>query len=117
LLELDESNGKELASLSTVALHHGVSDITLYKVRKKYVEHGLDAALRRRKRETPPVPPKVTGEVEAYIIATCCSAPPKGRGRWSMKMIADKIMLDGVVDSISDETVRTVLKKRNLSHS
>ena len=117
LLDLDESNGKELALLSDVASHHGVSDITLYKVRKKYAEHGLDAALERRKRKTPPVPAKVTGQVEAYIIATCCSTPPEGLSRWSMKMIADKIMLDGVVDSISDETVRTVLKKRNLSHS
>lgn len=117
LLDMDESDGKELSSLSDIASHHGVSDITLWKIRKKYAEHGLDATLERRKRKTPPVPAKVTGEVEAYIIATCCSAPPEGRSRWSMKMIADKIVLDGVVDSISDETVRVVLKKRNLSHS
>jgi transposase len=117
LLNLDESNGNELSVLREIASHHGVSDITLWKVRKKYVEQGLDAALERRKRKTPPVPAKVTGEVEAHIIATCCSAPPEGRCRWSMKMIADKIVLDGVVDSISDETVRTVLKKRNLSHN
>jgi hypothetical protein len=61
--------------------------------------------------------PNICITAEAYIIATCCSAPPEGRSRWSMKMIADKIVLDGVVDSISDETVRTVLKKQNLNHN
>ena len=71
--------------------------------------------LARKSRTTPPVPAKVTGEVEAHIIATCCSSPPKGKAAWSMQMIADKIVLDGIVDSISDETVRLVLKKRNSS--
>jgi transposase len=117
LLNMDENENIKLPAMKTIAAHCGVSEVTLWKVRKKYVEHGLDAALERRKRETPPVPAKVTGEVEAYIIATCCSAPPEGRSRWSMKMIADKIVLDGVVDSISDETVRTVLKKQNLNHN
>ena len=117
LLSLDENENTKLPAMRIIAAHCGVSEVTLWKVRKKYVEYGLDAVLERRKRQTPPVPAKVTGEVEAYIIATCCSAPPKGRSRWSMKMIADKIVLDGVVDSISDETVRVVLKKRNLSHN
>jgi hypothetical protein len=63
----------------------------------------------------PPVTPKVTGEVEAHIIACACSSPPEGFTRWSMQMIADKIVLNGVVESISDETVRLVLKKHNLS--
>ena len=117
LLSMDENENIKLPAMKTIAAHCGVSEVTLWKVSKKYVEHGLDAALERRKRETPPVPAKVTGEVEAYIIATCCSIPPEGRSRWSMKMIADKIVLDGIVDSISDETVRTVLKKQNLSHN
>jgi len=51
--------------------------------------------------------------IEAHIIAIACSAPPEGFTRWSMKMIADKIVLDGVVESISDETVRQRLKKIN----
>lgn len=117
LLSMDENQNIKLPAMKSIASHCGVSEVTLWKVRKKYVEHGLDAVLERRKRKTPPVPAKVTGQVEAYIIATCCSTPPEGRCRWSMKMIADKIVLDGVIDSISDETVRTVLKKRNLSHS
>ncbi len=67
----------------------------------------------RKKRESPPVPAKVTGEVEAHIVAVACSEPPEGRAEWTMQMIADKIVLDGVVESISDETVRRVLKKQN----
>jgi len=77
----------------------------------------LKAALERKKREEPAVASIVTGEVEAYIIAVCCSAPPEGYSRWSMKMIANKIVLDKRIDAISDETVRKVLKKRNLSHT
>jgi|WetSurMetagenome_2_1015567.scaffolds.fasta_scaffold193030_3 hypothetical protein len=117
LLSMDENEITKLPAMKKIAAHCGVSEVTLWKVRKKFVEHGLEAVLERKKRETPPIPAKVTGEVEAYIIATCCSTPPEGRSRWSMKMIADKIVLDGVVDSISDETVRIILKKRNLSHN
>jgi hypothetical protein len=63
------------------------------------------------------VPAKITGEVEAHIIATACSAPPEGKEHWSLTMIANKIVLDGVIDSISDEAVRLVLKKRNSSRT
>jgi hypothetical protein len=61
--------------------------------------------------------PYFTGEVEAHVIACACSAPPEGFTRWSMQMIADKIVLNGVIESISDETVRKVLKKRNLNRT
>lgn len=117
LLSMDENKIPKLPAMKKIAAQCGVSEVTLWKVRKKFVEYGLEAVLERKKRQTPPTPAKITGEVEAYIIATCCSAPPEGRCRWSMKMIAEKIVLDGVVASISDETVRLVLKKRNLSHN
>jgi hypothetical protein len=86
---------------------------TVYQTRKQFCTYGLEATIYRKKRSTPPVPPKVTGEVEAQIIATACSAAPEGRNTWTMQMIADKLVLSGVVDSISDETVRRTLKKRN----
>lgn len=88
---------------------------TVYDLRKKFCLEGFEAALYRKKRETPPVEPKVTGDVEAHIIAAACQAVPEGFARWTMQMIADKIILDGVVDSISDETVRRVLKKQTSS--
>lgn len=115
LLDIDESKGKTAASVSTVMKKRGVCGGVITATRKKFYENGIDAALFRKKRETPPTAPKVTGEVEAHIIAVACSAVPLGYSRWSMKMIADKIILDGIIDSISDETVRLVLKKRDLN--
>lgn len=112
LLALDESEGRQPASTKEIAVHNGVSELSVRKYRQQYATTGLESTLLRKKRETPPVPAKVTGEVEAHIIATCCSTPPKGKAVWSMQMIADKIVLDGIIDSISDETVRLVLKKR-----
>ena len=116
LLSMDENENTKLPAMKKIAAHCGVSEVTLWKVRKKFVEYGLEAVLSRKKRDVPARQPKVTGEVEAHIIAVCCSTPPEGRSRWTMQMIADKIVLDNVIDSISDETVRRVLKKRNSSH-
>ena len=115
LLDIDESNGRKPDNLNTITAKRGVCQNTIINVRRNYAEHGINMAIFRKKRETPPVAAKVTGEVEAHIIAVCCSSPPEGKDHWSMQMIADKIVLDGVIDSISDETVRLVLKKRNLS--
>ena len=116
LLDIDESDGRKSESLNIITAKRGVSQNTIVNVRRNYAENGVNAAIFRKKRKTPPVPAKVTGDVEAHIIAVCCSAAPAGKDRWSMQMIADKIMLDGIVDSISDETVRLVLKKHNLNH-
>lgn len=115
LLELDEGNGRTPPSTNEIAAHNGVSEESVRIFRKEFSTKGLRETLSRKKRGTPPVPSKVTGDVEARIIATCCSAAPKGKSQWSLKMIANKIVLDGVVDSISYETVRRVLKKRNSS--
>jgi transposase len=117
LLDLDEADGSSTASISEIMKKRGVSENTVIYTRKKFDEEGIDAALFRKKRETPAITPKVTGEVEAHIIATACSAAPNGKARWSMQMIANKIMLDGIIDTISDETVRLVLKKHNLSRT
>jgi len=115
LLDVDEADGRAPESVSTVMKKRGVSVNTVTETRRKFAENGIDAALFRKKRQKPPVTPKVTGEVEAHIIACACSSPPEGFTRWSMQMIADKIVFNGVVESISDETVRLVLKKHNLS--
>ena len=117
LLDIDESGGRKPESVNTITAKRGVCQNTMVNVRRKYAENGVDAAIFRKKRETPPVAAKITGEVEAHIIAVCCGTPPKGKEHWSMQMIADKIVLDGVIDSISGETVRLVLKKRNLSRT
>jgi hypothetical protein len=108
LLALDESGSHRPAAVKTIAAHKGVSEGSVRKYRKQYVTDGLETVLNRKKRETPPVPAKVTGNVEARIIAVCCSAPPEGKSQWTMRMIADRVMLNGVIESISDETVRRV---------
>ena len=113
LLDLDESNNRKAEPVKKIAARNGVSEESVRIYRKQYATWGIENLLGRKKRETPPVPSKVTGEVEAHIIATCCSAPPEGKSQWSMQMIADKIVIDGVIESISDETVRRVLKKQN----
>lgn len=117
LLALDESENRIPAPVKGIAARHGVSEGSVRKYRKQYATEGFDNVLHRKKREVPPVAAKVTGEVEAHIIAVCCSTPPEGRSRWSMQLIADRIVLDGVVEAISDETVRRVLKKRNSNHT
>lgn len=88
---------------------------TVQTVRASYCDKGLEATVNRKKRETPPVPAKVTGEVEAHIIALACSDSPEGYSRWTLRLLADKTVEMGYIDSISYVTISTILKKTNLS--
>jgi hypothetical protein len=81
--------------------------------KKAYAERGIEAALKRKKRETPPVKPKITGEVEAHIIALACSEPPKGYAKWSLRLLADKAVELEYIDEISYVSVGAVLKKHS----
>jgi transposase len=92
-----------------------VSVATVERVRQRFVEQGLDAALNRKPRERPGREPKLDGRAEARLIAVACSAPPEGRKEWTMRLLADKLVELEVVDSISDETVRRALKKTRSS--
>lgn len=116
LLALDESGGRKPPPVKRIAAQNGVSELSVRRYRKLFATQGLESTILRKKRATPPVAPKVNGEVEAHIIAVCCSSPPEGKSQWSMQMIADRLVLDGVVETISDETVRRVLKKRRSNH-
>jgi len=88
---------------------------TVYDIRKAIINEGEERIITRKKREVPPVEAKVTGEVEARIIAIACSEPTDGHARWTMQLIANKIVLEGVLESISDTTVQRTLKKHNIS--
>ena len=103
LLAADGYTDREIAS----ALHLGVS--TVERTRKRFVEGGVEWALTERPR--PGGTPKLRGKDEAFLIATACSAPPRGRQRWTLQLLAERIVEVGLVDSISDETVRRTLKK------
>ena len=94
-----------------------VSIDTVERVRQRFVEDGFDASLERKKRLTPPRPIKLDGRAEARLIALACSPPPEDRARWTMQLLADKLVDLEVVESISDETVRTVLKKTSCNRT
>ncbi len=87
---------------------------TVERTRKRFVEEGLEAALSERSR--PAAKRKLDGHQEAYLVAVACSDPPEGKKRWSMQLLADRLVEVGMVEQISDETVRRTLKKGMLSH-
>lgn len=86
---------------------------TVERMREKFVIGGLDFALLDEPH--PPKLRKLEGKEEAFLIATACSAPPEGRVRWTMQLLADHLIACGIVDSVSDETVRQTLKKMILN--
>lgn len=114
LLVSDASTGKP-PTLTETAERFNTTATTVQTVRTAYAENGLDGALYRKKRITPPVQPKVDGNLEAYIICLCCSEPPNGYERWTLRLIADKCVELGYVESISHMTIKRTLKKTNLS--
>lgn len=112
LLAANEARkGGKMIDDDIAELHH-INRQTVQTIRRTYCEKGFDSAIKRKKRETPPVEPKITGEVEARIIALCCSTPPEGRAKWSLRLLADKSVELHIVDSISHEAVSRLLKKR-----
>ncbi|BCG56763.1 hypothetical protein PUR_41760 [Paenibacillus sp. URB8-2] len=117
LLWADENRVGGKLSDTTIAEQLHIHTNTVYLVRKTFSEKGLQAAVERKKRLTPPNPPKVTGELEAKIIALSCSTPPAGRSRWTLRLLADKTVELGYIDSISYDTVDRILKKRTQAPS
>jgi len=114
LLFADNSVGKPIIQ-GEIAARIGISDVCVYQTVKDYCLNGLDYALRRRKHEQPPRKPIVTGEDEARIIALACGEPPDGFSRWSVRLLTKRIVELEIVPSIGRETVRSTLKKHNLS--
>lgn len=88
---------------------------TVQNVRQRFVEQGPEAALLRKKRETPPRERILDGDGEAMLIALACTKAPEGRSRWTLKLLADRLVELKVVDSICDQTVRRTLKKMKSS--
>lgn len=87
----------------------GAAVTTVERVRKRFVEEGPEAALSERPR--PGARRKIDGRQEAYLVALACSDPPEGRKRWSMRMLADRMVEVGLLEEVSGETVRRTLKK------
>ena len=111
LLKCDEGEFGPAWSDQRIADALDVTERSIQSWRKKAVLEGPEAALTRKARVTPPVPPKVDGRVEAHITKLACSTPPAGRNRWTLRLLADKVVELEIVDSLSHETVRQALKK------
>ena len=92
-----------------------VSLRTIERTRKTFALEGLDAALNPKERRGAGMPKKFDGQTEAHLIALACSAPPEGAARWTLRLLAEKIVELEYVSSVSHETIRRVLKKTNLS--
>ena len=114
LLAVDK-NGKKPMTVQEAAIAFNTTATTVQKVRASYGEKGLDATVNRKKRDTPPIEAKVTGDVEAHIIAMACGKPPKGYAKWTLRLLADKSVKLGYIESISHTQVGRILKKTNIS--
>ena len=88
---------------------------TIAGIRKRWVCQGIEAALNRQPQARPSRTPKLEGAGEARVLAVSCSEPPPGHARWSLRLLADRVVELGVVESFSHESIRRVLKKTNSS--
>lgn len=91
-----------------------VSLPTIERIRRRFVEQGFDDALNRRRQPERPEKRKICGEQEAHLIALCCGEPPEGHERWTVRMLADKLVQLGYVDQVSHKTVWVTLKSNKL---
>jgi len=114
LLELDENAGP-VPDRAVIADRVATSTNTVLAVAKRFADTGGDvlATIGRKPRETPPVAPIVTGEVEARLIALACSTPPEGYGRWSLRLLERHVALVEDLPDLDHSTIGRVLKKRN----
>jgi hypothetical protein len=114
LLNCDEGKYSEKVTNEQISKVLRVGMRTVDRVKKKFIEGGFEASLERRLTSRI-YESKTDGDVEAKLVTLCCSEPPKGFAKWSLRLLADKMVELNYVESISHVTVRSVLKKTNLS--
>jgi transposase len=107
-LQKNRSTNEEMARVLSISMKK------IDRVKKRFVEEGLDVALNGRKGDRV-YAKKADGDFEAHLIAMSCSDPPEGFARWSLRLLADKAVELNYIDSISHEAVRRVLKKMKLN--
>jgi len=116
ILALDTSDGREPTEKIEIADKLNISRQTIYDVIKDFINaKNIKEFLKRKKRNTPPVEPKITGDVEAKIIALACGKVPEGRARWTLRLLANKVVELQILNEVSYVSVGNLLKKRNLS--
>lgn len=113
LIHADETVTGSLKDADIAKANH-ISPLTVERIRKRFVEEGLESALnpkvQKRRRAK-----KLDGEAEAFLVATACSTAPEGYNDWTLNLLAERLVECEIVDSISGETVRKTLKKTNLN--
>lgn len=112
LLNCDEGRYADKITNEQISQVLKVGMRTIDRVKKKFVEEGFEASLERRP-SSRTYEKKADGDVEAHLIALSCSHPPTGYGKWSLRLLADKMIELNYVEDISYETVRRILKKTN----
>ncbi len=112
LLLADEAVGKTDKEISDAL---NVCLATIFYIRRRYFQEGLEHAIGERARSGQP--PKFKGRAAAKITAIACSKPPEGQARWSLRLLADRAVELKIVDSISHQSVSNILKKTNLNHT
>jgi transposase len=115
LLKADQAGGGPAWEDARIAEALDCGVRTVERLRQRFVEQGLEAALGRKPQDRPSRERKLDGRGEARLIALACSAPPEGRQEWTMQLLAGRLVELKVVDAICDETVRRVLKKTRSS--
>jgi len=116
ILALDASGGRLPEKQEVLAERLGVCRQTIIEARDTFLAlKSVPLFLQRKKRETPPVSAKITGELEAHIIALACSKPPKGYERWTLRLLAGKCVELQYIDTMSHMSISRLLKKPNLN--
>jgi uncharacterized protein YerC len=116
ILLLDTSKSGKAVAFEEISKRLGISVTTITNVKKDFfAAEDVKVFLQRKKRDAPPVTPKITGDVEARIIALACSKAPEGCARWTVRLIAEKTVELQIVDSLSFKSVHRLLKKHSLS--
>lgn len=111
LLAVDESDGSARLKDTEAAAALGVAVRSIESLRKRFVEEGLDAALDRKKQVRPSVASMFDGEKEARLIAIACGPKPKGRVRWTLELLADRMVSLKIVERCSPQTIMRTLQK------
>ena len=117
LLKADSAEGGPAWTDDRIAEAVEVSSDTVARVRQRFVEHGLEAALVRKRQDKPSRERVLDGTAEARLLAVACSEPPDERKTWTLSMLADKLVELEVVETVSTETVRRVMKKMSSSRT
>ena len=114
LLNSDVGEYSDKVNNSTISKVLHISNRTIDRIKRLFVEEGIEFALNGKPHEILK-PPKIDGDLEAKLVSLACSEMPEGYARWSLRLLADKMVELKYIDSISHEAVRQVLKKTNLN--